>query len=374
MNTFATSTVAMLCYDKLTGIEFTSLTSDLANALWAGQLGAVDIRAQYDDFMIFDLPSVRICLAHTDFGSGRTETNRARREGILVSVGSHSNTAANDQMFVNRDALREALVNRIEAVRSPEEVILMSRDEIFTEEGFDALIDDLSHVATSGSDWDESDWAEDGAEASVALPTGIELNEMVRDTDTLLDTRSTGDIEAEATALFQFSPFARDTRASVQPDLEERLDQECQRRARLVIPEENRKPKTADMADEAQTASVAAKEQADIVTELMAQPVTKSVQASRETELLRAALYPEGPTDPIWEDNKSSDQLLHRISIHAMNAFVLAFALPLGATMMTLAVLGRESWAMSARATAVAGAATGLTQPEFTASLLAMIN
>lgn len=347
MCSFPTSTIAMLCYENLSGLEFTSLTSDLANALWSGQLGAVDIRTQYDDFMIFDLPNLRICLAHTDFGSESSEDKPARREGILVSVGSHEDTQTNDQMFENRATLREALVNRIEAVRQPEEVILMERDEIFSEEGFDALIDDIMQSAQPES-------AEDISLASNSV-------ELARDDDTLLNIRATDDIETEADALERLSIFSRSMH---QAELETRLDGEFQHRARLVIPEEE-EPTVYDVLPRIED---------EIEDE--AQPIMAAIAdaADQETLSLRNALYPKSKTAPVWEQDDSAHPLLRRVTIHAMNAFVLAFALPLGATMMTLAVLGRESMSLSARATALAGTATGFAQSDVANNLLALIN
>lgn len=76
----------------------------------------------------------------------------------------------------------------------------------------------------------------------------------------------------------------------------------------------------------------------------------------------RIAAAPAGaPTEP----------LVHRSAIHALNAAMLAFALPVGAALLTLGVLGRESLAMSSRAMAITGAGIGLAQNETVSHALA---
>lgn len=76
--------------------------------------------------------------------------------------------------------------------------------------------------------------------------------------------------------------------------------------------------------------------------------------AARDAAARMAAARAGAPTQP----------LVHRSAIHAINAAVLVFALPVGAALFTLGVLGRESLAMSSRAMAITGAGIGLAQNE----------
>jgi len=62
--------------------------------------------------------------------------------------------------------------------------------------------------------------------------------------------------------------------------------------------------------------------------------------------------------------------LVHRGAIHSLNAAMLAFSLPMGAFLIILAALGRESLAMSARMSAVTGAGIGIAQNETVASFV----
>ncbi len=343
MEAFAASTIATLCYKNLSGLEFTTLTSDLASALWAGQLGAVEIRTQYDDFMIFDLPTVRICLAHSDFAAEFSREANGFAGGLLVSVGSHENTPAGDRMFENRAALIKALVNRIEAVRAPEEVILLERNEVFSEEGFDALIEDIwKLISHSETEAETAELAEITAAPvdSVIEPAKIDAKEL---------------------------DFAGQSPDDFLPALEARFEIEHHRRARL-IPQDGSDAPVLPVIERAPRPAVAALAKS---TDLHAMQVAKQVYCDLEAQKLREALYPS--KRPVVAA-ATANPLLHRAAIHAMNAFVLAFALPLGATMMTLAVLGRESWVMSARATAVTGAFAGIAQSETAMHVLSFLN
>ncbi len=347
MEAFAASTIATLCYKNLSGHEFTSLTSDLASALWAGQLGAVDIRTQYDDFMIFDLPTVRICLAHSDFAAEFSGDANSPSGGLLVSVGSHEGTPEGDQMFENRAALLKALVNRIETVRAPEEVILLERNEVFSEEGFDALIEDIWKMVSQ-------------SETNEALE--IEATPVVNEIETTV-------IDEAQPAEFADSVlvFAGQSPDDFLPALEARFEVEHHRRARL-IPQDGSDVPVLPVIERAPRPAAAALANS---TDLHAMQLAKQAFCDLEARKLREALY---PSQRLVADAATANPLLHRAAIHAMNAFVLAFALPLGATMMTLAVLGRESWVMSARATAVTGAFAGLAQSETAMNMLSLLN
>ncbi|HHC29816.1 MAG TPA: hypothetical protein ENK80_04530 [Rhodobacterales bacterium] len=70
-------------------------------------------------------------------------------------------------------------------------------------------------------------------------------------------------------------------------------------------------------------------------------------------------------------DNAPGQPLVHRSATHAINAAILAFALPVGAALITLVVMGRESLALSSRAMAMTEAGIGLAQNETVAQLLA---
>ena len=59
-------------------------------------------------------------------------------------------------------------------------------------------------------------------------------------------------------------------------------------------------------------------------------------------------------------DNIDERPLLHRAAVNAMNATVLVFALPVGAALLTMSVLGREDMLFSSRVTAVTGTVVGL--------------
>ena len=58
--------------------------------------------------------------------------------------------------------------------------------------------------------------------------------------------------------------------------------------------------------------------------------------------------------------NVDERPLLHRAAVNALNVTVMTIALPVGAALLTMSVLGREDMVFSSRVTAVTGVGVGL--------------
>lgn len=66
MSSFATSTIAALCFVKKPDFEFPDLTRDLGEALKSDPRINCTASSSYQDFAVYDLTPMRICLAYCD--------------------------------------------------------------------------------------------------------------------------------------------------------------------------------------------------------------------------------------------------------------------------------------------------------------------
>jgi hypothetical protein len=84
-----------------------------------------------------------------------------------------------------------------------------------------------------------------------------------------------------------------------------------------------------------------------------------------------AAPVEDANTGELWDPDPETQPFVHRAAVNGLNAAMLVFALPVGAALLTLAVLGRESLGFSARATALTGSTMAFSQSEIGQSVIA---
>ena len=79
MNDHPTSTIAALCYAKPSGLDFRSLVDELGQALSDHEGITCMQMSKYEDFVVFDLKTVRICLAYANFKRDFPDLPEAQR-------------------------------------------------------------------------------------------------------------------------------------------------------------------------------------------------------------------------------------------------------------------------------------------------------
>jgi len=282
MNGIANSTIAALCYAEDSKIDFPALSHELGRSLWANPEGQLDIEAAYDDFVVYDLATMRICLAWTKLADTSADSGASPRfaECIVVSVGPGPEGVPAGPSFEDRAAICQGLADRITAHGAPERLIVREIPGAFDADGHDKLVDDIA------------------------------------------------------------TPRARNLAAPHDTRTEE-LMWEMARKAWNEEPQPQ--PENAEVID-----------------------ITPYVESAANT-----AAEDE---DSIWDTDPESQPIVHRAAVNALNAAMLVFALPVGAALLTLAVLGRESLGISARTTALTGSVMGVSQSGAGEYLLAFLS
>lgn len=299
MNGFANSTIAALCYADESSVDFAALTAELGKALWASPDGEFDIQAHYDDFVVFDLATMRISVAYTDLRDEAITGGEVPTfaECVVVAVGPGPGGVPPGPDFDDRAVLCQGLVDRITAHQPADRLIVRQHTGVFDEEDHDELVEEL------------------------ALPRGRTLHQSPDPmTEELMWELATRAWDRNARG-----------RGSV-IDVEE------------ILIEAEELPRATHPAAAADARGAAAR---------------RAGTAAEEVE-----------DDTIWE-NPEAQPLVHRAAVNSLNAAMLVFALPVGAALLTLSVLGRESLGVSSRVTAVTGAAISFSNSEMAQNLLA---
>jgi len=304
MTGFPNSTIAALCYANPTDIDFAALTAELGKALWANPERQLDIRNTYDDFVVFDLATMRITIAQSDLlrDAARDIAPPAYAEVIVVAVGPGDDSHQTGPDFDDRAALCQGLIAKITERKQADRMIVREHPGVFTEDAHDVLVEDL------------------------ATPRGQVLREG--------PDRATEDMMWEMA-----------TRA---------WDQGCDPTADCVDAE------VIDVEPVRPTHAAAAADPSGARAQKRAQAAGPG----------QATGHDAGDDAEIWDGDIDAQPLLHRAAVNSLNAAMLVFALPVGAALVTLSVLGRESLGLSSRITAVTGAGMGVANTETAQTLL----
>ncbi len=341
MNDHPTSTIAALCYAKPSGLDFRSLVDELGQALSDHEGITCKQMSKYEDFVVFDLTTVRICLAYADFKRDFPDLPEAQRcvSAVIVSIGSSPESQERCPLFLHRQDVCRGLVERIEAQHTSDRFLWLELDQVFDENVFDTVLEKI---------W--PDLAEAAAE------------EKYEDVDITPEPL----VAAAKTPGRRRSPQADPD--SILPTLERRFDAELE--ARMVasdevqtsLPDPSRaRPSPthpAAMTDAPRRGrEVAAPTETDL-------PDFDSLSPFNEGAFhasVRSALY-----DPVEKSTAKAiiaeRSLQERAAIYAVNASVVALSLPVGVAMMAYSAMGKEDLNNSARALAVTGALIGIAQ------------
>lgn len=342
----ASSTIAALCYTKDTGLDFEVLATELGHALKESPHVDCRVSAQYDDFVIFDLLSVRICLAHCNFANDFPNLEGAKyyAESLVVSVGSSPGHEGEGPLFESRADLCRGLVERVESHHPSDRFMLMELDEVFSEEIYDTVLEKIWPI----------------------LADAVKEEKLVAE-----------------------SP------EQILPDLERRFDQELAQRAELqkkriddvdghitaarpsrfeTLRRSIRPTHPAMHADAPKVETPKSEPEVEVPNVFLAEDAFALPPGyARETMIvdrLRYALY---PPDVELPDQIHAKPLVYRATVYTINASVIAVSAPVGVALLTYFALGRENLNVAARVMAITGSLVGLSQTGIAPAILSAI-
>lgn len=342
MGVFPGSTIAVLCYARKTEFDFHGLATEMARALWDRQ-GGMRLEMPNPDLAICDLSDMRIGIARVDMARDFPGSLTAMHfpSCMLLSVGP-GETVPDVPMAARFSRARGELVSRLQDIEAADRVLMFERAGSFDAEIHDAVVDDIrAHLdkvlkprraPVSDEIRPSPATAEEETDAAV-MPDADRADERP-EPNPVKATEPEDIIQGLASRVdAELNRLERARRAF--EDAEATADRRAQQThgMRLVVPRllPGLPPSTLGlfrMPGKAQTGAAAA-----------------------------AADYPDYDHMPANVDDRP---LLHRAAVNALNVTVMAIALPVGAALLTMSVLGREDMLFSSRVTAVTGVGVGL--------------
>ena len=353
MDVFPGSTIAALCYARDIEFDFHALATEMSKALWdmegAGRLDMPD-----RDFALCDTPDMRIGLArvalsHVFPGS---LTGRHYPSCMVLSVGP-GETVPEVPEEARYARVRADLVSRVQDIASADRVLMFERAGVYDTDLHDAVVDDIR-----------------GHLDKVLCARREPLSDVIQTAPTARAAEDKPVAEAAPFAALSAgtaSGRAADLRAVdvTQPDdiiqgLARRLEEELDRlgEARRALEQvgatpDRRRPEPRPMRLVVPRLFPTLPSSA---LGLFRMP-TKDTSKDAAKEEAKEEAYPDYEHMPANVDERP---LLHRAAVNALNVTVMTIALPVGAALLTMSVLGREDMLISSRVTAVTGVGVGL--------------
>lgn len=382
MDLLAGSTIAALCYARRTGFSFQDLATDLAKSLWETQDGGVRLDMPAPDFALCDLDSMRIGIARVETWREfpGSLTGKYYPECILVSVGPrdladcpdpHAAPADADTVAARYGRIRQGLVARVQDVVAADRVLLYERLGSFDADMLDTLVDDIrAHLdevltpsrapvfdevqaAPAGFECDLVDVENEADGLDGALGgvlgggrdgDGLNAVNAVQPEEMLQGLASR--VERELARLEE----ARKVYEVAEASAERRLQR--QHGMRLIVPRlfPGHEPK---------------------IIKLLSLPGLAGGATAAATAGGGGPAYPDYAHMPANVDERP---LLHRAAVNALNIAVMTVALPVGAALLTMSVLGREDMLFSSRVTALTGTAIGISNTDLPQKFLSLFS
>ncbi len=332
MDVFPGSTIAALCYARDTSFDFHTLATELSKAVWDAE-GAGRLDMPDPDFALCDTPEMRIGLARVamqrEFPGSLT--GKHYPACLLLSVGPGETMPDRSKQARYRRTHGE-LIGRIQDIAAADRVLMFERAGPVDSEVLDAVIDDTRHHLDQVLKPRREPVSDEIRPAPASAPQAPEA-EPARDT------------------------AAPSHRAAAVPEPDEII----QGLARRVDAELARLDQARSAFEVAEAAADRRAHQTQglrlVVPRLFPGMPTASLSLLRARGKSRPAPYPDYEHMPANVDERP---LLHRAAVNALNVTVMAIALPVGAALLTMAVLGREDMLFSSRVTAVTGVGVGL--------------
>lgn len=315
------STIAQLVCSSDAPVNFARLVGDLDAVLSRFSNASRQVTWDCDDVAIFDMPGTRILLGWTE------DTGRG---GCCLSVAvGPSPVPALPGSLDGNDGLCVRLVERVQARLSPHAVLWHQLDGIVTAETIDDLIDALPELDSFASE------TQPVAEAEMAdEPAGH---------------------EADIPLVTLLQPAAEQPRPQTKSGRLPNLRRTNANRA------------NAGRANAAKQAAGGAEgSKATAANDRPQLPRWHDAELGR----LRAALYEAGADAGLSDCATPSNQM--RLAVHAMNATLIVIYAPLGAAVMTYALLKGEDMKLSSRLMMLTGSFALMAQTTIGQSVVAL--
>lgn len=318
MQNATTSTIAQLFFVRPPVLNFARLVADLNDGLRDCPVRDRSLTWDHDDIAIFDLEGSRITVSYVE------DLDGPHTACLSLSVGFAEDADPSSPIGKRQSAIARVMVDRITARFPPDDVQWIETEAVVTSDIIDGLIE-LVHGKPPTPDPRDN--------AVTPLPDRI----APVDYDRIM-----GEFEGRLQMQRQLSEAKNNTHRASRPTWGRLARYRRRARATPVVA-----PWQAGI---------------DIANTLPDLPRPDLSEA----QMIRMALYnsPTGVTGPSTE---------LRLATHAMNATMMVFALPIGASMMTYSILRGENLHASARMLAIIGTLAGLQYSPFGVQILTMI-
>lgn len=338
MDAFPGSTIAALCYTRETDVGFEQLATDLSRAV--AETDEVRLEMPAGDLALCDAAGLRIGLAQVALNRTfpGSLTGRHYPTCMVLSVGP-GETVPERPMKARYARVHSDLVARVQDIAAADRILLFERAGAYDPDLHDIVVDDIrGHLdkllnprRAPVADLVQTPLAVAGAEPVAAVPVAtapeepsqapraVDVSppeEIIQDLARRLETEL--DRLEEARRAFEQAGAAADTQRTPAPH-----------GLRLVVPRLIPGLPSSTLG-------------------LFRMPAN----SGRGNEA-----YPDYEHMPANVDERP---LLHRAAVNALNVTVMTIALPVGAALLTMSVLGREDMLFSSRVTAVTGVGVGL--------------
>jgi len=356
MGVFPGSTIAVLCYARKPEFDFHGLATEMSKAIW-DRHGGMKLDMPDTDLAICDMADMRIGIARVDMSCTFPGSTTARHYPacMLLSVGP-GEIAPAQTMDARYTRARSELVSRLQDVAAADRVLMFERAGSFDAEVHDAVVDDIRahldkvlspHRAPVSDEHAPGAGPAEAAEAAAPGPATAARAPVQERDDRASDTAAAGS-GASATE----TPVGASDPEDIIQGLANRVDAELARLEAARRAFEEAEPTTGRPARSGHGMRV-------IVPRLFPGLPPSTVGLFRMPGQARSGggAYPDYDHMPANVDDRP---LLHRAAVNALNVTVMTIALPVGAALLTMSVLGREDMLFSSRVTAVTGVGVGL--------------
>ncbi|WP_420858656.1 hypothetical protein [Marivivens marinus] len=143
MSSGSNSTISALCYAKPSYLDFRELTRELEESLCNHSELDAHLSSQSDDFVIFDMVGLRICVAYCDFRRDFPDIDCFRdfAECLVFSVGTGPDGNGHGQLFEHRSDVCLGLADRVQSRHPADELLMMEVDETVASDICGTIID-----------------------------------------------------------------------------------------------------------------------------------------------------------------------------------------------------------------------------------------
>ncbi|WP_102223533.1 hypothetical protein [Acidimangrovimonas sediminis] len=325
----ATSTSVSLLFAERPALNFAGYVSRIETALRGSFEDTMQLSWDHDDIVTIDVDGSRVMLGYWEAGIAAAPDTCAAV--LVLCVGPGPDWRAGTRLARFRKQLCQSVAAAILDQNPAELVLWKDFQGVATPEDFDDLVDNALETA-------QRPLEESPVPAALSAPTAVATPAPAPDEPA---------VDARGQQRFGGLPVRRlmDRLVTEIPTTEPmRLPRLPEPLAESADAPAAEGPKQIEIDARADFAALAANDLPDL-------PPADIAQADR----IRRALYPEAA-----EEEDSKPILAHRLSIYAVNTTLMLVALPVGAALMTYNVLGGEDAKLTARATALTGAAIGI--------------